>query len=498
MRAIMLMYDTLRWDMLPSSGGTLANLPNFKRLAERSVIFDCSYAGSLPCMPARRELQTGRLNFLHRSWGPMEPFDVSMPELLKQNGVYSYLATDHYHYLEDGGATYHHRFSAWECMRGQECDRWVGKIDRVTETTPHQMSVEKLPPALKKMRVAGGLQNDANRTRYTEEDQFPQTLTVDAGLNFVHENADQDNWFLQLELFDPHEPFTSPNSYLSRYFDPDHPFVPDWPPYAKVSETEDEVEQMRKKYLALLEYCDASLGRVLDTMDELDLWKDTMLIVNTDHGFMLGEHEWWGKNTCPDYQEVVHTPLFIYDPRCPEAVGQHRKALVQTIDLVPTLLNYFGVPVPAEVDGKDLGETIRSDAPVRQYGLFGYFGSAINITDGRYVLMQPVVHPEIAVNEYTLMPTHMNNRFQPEEFRDVSLAEPFPFTRNCKTLKIPTAVYNAEKISEPTLYDVIADPHEAHPIHDPELIRTLQAEMVRLLKENDAPEELYARMGLEG
>ena len=75
--------------------------PNFTRLAARAAQFDTCYAGSLPCMPARRELHTGRYNFLHRSWGPVEPFDDSMPEILKRNGVYTHLVSDHTHYWED-------------------------------------------------------------------------------------------------------------------------------------------------------------------------------------------------------------------------------------------------------------------------------------------------------------------------------------------------------------------------------------------------------------
>jgi arylsulfatase A-like enzyme len=68
-------------------------MPNFKRLGEKTAVFDNNYVGSLPCMPARRELHTGRLNFLHRDWTPLEPFDDSTPEILKQNGVYSHLVS---------------------------------------------------------------------------------------------------------------------------------------------------------------------------------------------------------------------------------------------------------------------------------------------------------------------------------------------------------------------------------------------------------------------
>ena len=114
MKAIMVMYDSLRRDLLESYGCDWTITPNFKRLAERSVQFENCYVGSMPCMPARRELQTGRLNFFHRSWGPMEPFDDSMPELLKKAGIYTHLISDHQHYWEDGSATYHNRYSSWK------------------------------------------------------------------------------------------------------------------------------------------------------------------------------------------------------------------------------------------------------------------------------------------------------------------------------------------------------------------------------------------------
>ena len=111
MKAIMVMYDSLNREMLESYGCNWTKTPNFKRLAEKCVQFEQCYVGSMPCMPARRELQTGRINFFHRSWGPMEPFDDSMPEILKKGGVYTHLVSDHQHYWEDGGATYHNRYS---------------------------------------------------------------------------------------------------------------------------------------------------------------------------------------------------------------------------------------------------------------------------------------------------------------------------------------------------------------------------------------------------
>lgn len=124
MKAIMVMFDSLNRHMLSSYGCDWTHTPNFKRLAQRCVTFDQSYVCSMPCMPARRELHTGRSNFLHRSWGPLDPYDDSMPELLKENGFYTHLVSDHWHYWEAGGANYHTKYNSFEWARGQEGDGW--------------------------------------------------------------------------------------------------------------------------------------------------------------------------------------------------------------------------------------------------------------------------------------------------------------------------------------------------------------------------------------
>ena len=80
-------------------------------------------------MPARRDIMTGRLNFLEREWGGLEPFDIPFPRLIRQRGIYSRLETDHYHYVHVGGENYHTPFSSWNLCRGQEFDAYGGKID---------------------------------------------------------------------------------------------------------------------------------------------------------------------------------------------------------------------------------------------------------------------------------------------------------------------------------------------------------------------------------
>ena len=495
MNAIMVMYDSLRRDLMSVYGGPVPT-PNFERLAAHSVQFDTCYVGSLPCMPARRELQTGRYNFLHRSWGPMEPFDDSMPEILKKNGIHSRLATDHYHYVEDGGCTYHSRYSAWDCYRGQESDTWVSDLSpKTAEFSPNQIAAEFSTGTLREMRKRGGWQNMANRERLHTEADFPMSMTFSDGIGFLQRNGRYDNWFLQIETFDPHEPFTSPAS----HFDPDTASEADWPPYDVVRESEEEIADMNEKYNASLRFCDRMLGRVLDQMDEQELWKDTMLIVNTDHGFFLSEHGYWGKGCCPNYEELVHTPLFIWDPRSGRT-GVRCPELVQTIDIAPTILDYFGLPIPKDMLGKPLKETLANDTKVRDFGIFGYHGMPIGITDGRYTLLHNVKDFDETVYEYTLMPTHMRSMFSAEELKTATLAKPFLFTKGDPVLKVK-AVLNQRFLhtlsQDDMLYDIANDPHQQDPIDDKERVSLMLDAMAHIFAENDAPEELYRRYGLK-
>src|ERR1035437_5388203 len=193
MKCIMVMFDSLNRRMLPPYGCDWTHAPNFSRLAERTVRFDNAYICSMPCMPARREMHTGRPNFLHRSWGPLEPFDDSMPEMLKRAGVYTHLATDHYHYFEDGGATYHNRFSTWEFFRGQEGDLWRGQVKRPA-----------IPDVVRGRTGFGAEQDWINRSFTKSEADFPQAKTFGAGLEFIRRNHTEGKGDLQIETVDPH------------------------------------------------------------------------------------------------------------------------------------------------------------------------------------------------------------------------------------------------------------------------------------------------------
>ena len=491
MKAVMLMFDSLSKAFLPcyeAMHDTIA--PNFDRLASHTTIFDNCYIGSMPCMPARRELHTGRYNFMHRIWGALEPFDDSMPELLKKHGIYTHIVTDHFHYFEDGGECYVNSYNSWEFIRGQEGDPWKGEVADPT-----------IPYSLRDRNGAKLWRQDFINRKYMEtEDKHPLVQTINAGIDFLRKNKDEDNWFLQIENFSPHEPFYCPDEYLAPYGDFSARPRFNWPPYATVQEAKEDIQHLQAQYMGLISMCDHYLGKVLDFFDANDMWKDTMLIVNVDHGLLLGEHGRYGKRTCSNYNEIANIPFFIWDPRS-RAIG-HRKSLVQTIDIAPTLLSFFNIEKTPDMLGHDLKETIENDVKVRDYALFGLFGHEINITDGNYVYMKAPIYPypEKLFN-YTLSPTYMGSRMTADDLKDFTLSRTFTFSKGLRLLRIKPRQLLKKSFLEyeemrDRLYDIKSDPSETNECNDATVIKRMEENMIRIMRENDAPEELYQRLGL--
>ena len=254
-------------------------------------------------------------------------------------------------------------------------------------------------------------------------------------------------------------------------------------------------------YAALLTMCDTYLGKFLDFMDKNDMWKDTMVLVNTDHGFLLGEHDLWAKSVHPWYNETVHIPMFLWDPRH-RIRGERRKSLVQNIDVPETVLGLFGIEPTADMQGHDLEQVVVSDQPVREYALFGMHGAQVNITDGHYVYMRDPLPGNGPLFNYTQMPTHMRSMFSIDEMRTAVLMDGFSFTKGTPVMKISAMEDESGDTSMKyrlgtRLYDLKTDPGQISPIEDSEIEQRLIRNMVRIMKENDAPEEQFERLGLE-
>lgn len=505
MRAIFCLFDSLNKSAISAYGIGAVKTPNFDRFARRSIQFDNHYVGSLPCMPARRDIHTGRMNFMHRSWGPLEPFDNSFPELMRKNGIYSHLVTDHLHYFEDGGATYHGRFSSYDFIRGQEYDPWKAMVEPPMERFREKYSGKHYKFADGEAptgRAAVRIQHAINNEFIIDERDYPGPRCFASAFEFLDANRSCDNWFMMVECFDPHEPFRAPDRFKEAYRTGWNGGVLDWPLYAKLDESPEEIAEIRANYAALVAMCDEYFGRLLDYMDGHDMWKDTALILSTDHGFLLSEHDWWGKNLQPYYQELANIPLMVHDPRDMRRTGSRCSRLTQTHDLMPTLLDLFSIEIPKEVRGS----SVLREENAHEVAIYGMFGGPVGVNDGRYAYY---IYPEDlyapGLYEYTLMPTHIRESFSAEEMQTAELRPAFGFTKSMPVMRID-ALMNAARIPihdgevfqdiGTRLYDLSTDPEQAAPFRDATIEARLRDALCRVLREHECPQEIYSRYGL--
>jgi arylsulfatase A-like enzyme len=515
MNVLFVILDTLRRDFLEPYGTDWVRTPNIARLAARSVVCDNHWVGSLPCMPARREFMTGRHNFLERGWGPLEPFDDVLPHLLRRtapNPVFSHLITDHYHYFYLGGEGHNSSFNTWQFERGQESDLWISRVD-----------LPALPETLN--RPTARRQHDLNRLAQREEADFSGPRCVEHAIRWLDDNRDSDNWLLQLELFDPHEPFYVVKEYLDLYGDDwDGPLY-DWPDYGVCADDPKAIEHIRKCYAALITMTDRWLGKLWDQLDALDRWRDTVVILTTDHGTMLGEHEYWMKNAMPVYNEIARIPLIVHLPGSARA-GTRVSALTQSTDLMPTILDWCGAPPAPHAHGTSLRPALEADQPVHDSLIFGYFGMALNATDGRHVYFRNPAILDATLYAYTAMPTGFHDFLPREQLAQAELGRFLGHTYNIPVYKIPqpgklplglhgptdrrareqgypltSLSATAPPADEPytprhELFDLAADPAQHHPLADP----AREARFLALLRDHlarvHAPAEHYPRLGL--
>ena len=123
--------------------------------------------------------------------GPVGAFDDSMPAILDKNGVHSHKVTDHHHYWEDGGATYHQRYTTFDLVRGQEGDKWIGDVEKLRDPA---YGSERWP---EHQRLPFQKQDNINREHMGRTELQPQYKTFSLGLDFIERNRDADRWYLK-------------------------------------------------------------------------------------------------------------------------------------------------------------------------------------------------------------------------------------------------------------------------------------------------------------
>jgi arylsulfatase A-like enzyme len=344
---LLFMVDQLRWDAVFDDCNP-CRMPNVLRLAERGVQFDRAYSICPLCSPARGALFTGLLP--HQN-GLMDNTGTRVcPERT--------LHPEHKTYLERLQANgYNVSYSGkWHCGNGSLVSRGVADVrcsdgGSTHEAEPHRPQKLKLTGEWFKpyyMAYSEGRNQDWARVQAGKEQvregmaRFRETGTPFCsvvsvtGPHFAHCIPQK-----YAEMYELPEDFV-PDNFCEPFAEPMKPHVlgrPHWPSQDTTALTRDDWRKTAQHYWGYCSYIDDLFSEVLQLLDEVDLWADTVVAFTPDHGEMLGAHGRFDKG--PDfYEETVHIPLVIWDPAGREP--RSRDSFVNLVDLFPTLLSLAG------------------------------------------------------------------------------------------------------------------------------------------------------------
>ena len=357
MNFIIIISDTFRRDHLGCYGNEAIKTPHLDRFASQSILFERAYAASFPTVPNRHDVLTGRYTFTYSQWAPLPRDETVLAEELGKAGYTSMMILDTPHITENG-YFFDRGFTGWEWIRGQESDRW--HTAPADPEMPCHKSLLRSPD-----RTVRNHRRNTHWRRY-EEDTFVARTMTEASLWLQRNYQQHEGFFLYVDTFDPHEPWDAPEWYLRMYDDPayDGPNVsyPLYGPSNYLSPA--ELRHCQALYSAEVTLVDRWVGRLLEQIEVLGLLDDTMVIFTTDHGFYHGDHGMIGKMhispqesyNVPLYEQVAHIPLMIHFPG---AAPRRENAIVQPVDLMPTLLDLAGADIPGGVQGKSLAPLLR-------------------------------------------------------------------------------------------------------------------------------------------
>ncbi len=360
-------------DLRPSLGcyGTsVVHSPNLDRLAASGTVFTRAYCQQAVCSPSRTSLMTGcrpdttKVYDLHTHFRQTIPDVVALPEQFKAHGYHTQGLSKVYH----GGL---------DDAQSWSVPHWRPKRPGYAS----QAGRDLIKRLYKEAREAGkDLKNWRNRPRGmpweapdVADNELADGATADQAIADLNKIKDRP-FFLAVGFLKPHLPFVAPKKYWDLY-DPDkieladNPFAPqDAPHYAlsnwgelrqyygmpkKGPVTDEQARKLIHGYYACTSYTDAQIGRLLDELERLGLRDNTIVIVWGDHGWQLGDHGMWCKHT--NYETSVWSPLIISVPGQKPAKCD---ALVEFVDIYPSLCELCGVPLPETLEGTSFAPLI--------------------------------------------------------------------------------------------------------------------------------------------
>lgn len=350
MNIIFLISDTFRYDNLFDRAKMPVDTPCLDAFARRAISVERMYTGSFPTIPHRTDLISGRIGWPWYGWQDLcASTPNNIPNLLRKHDYVSQLLCDCPHLFN---SSFQQKFDGALAIRGQEGDTPFLRMNHPIK--------ESMPP--EKTRTGSHFRGHnlpdlhcwENRNWQLEEDRFPPR-TARKTVEWLEQNYKCESFFLWADFFDPHEPWDPPE-YMVRKYDPDYDGIPMiHPNYGQASDlTDDELHNLRAHYCAEAELVDRWVGRVLQKIDDLQLWDNSIVVFTSDHGISLGEHNRTGKSNInewddrswPLYPELAHVPCMIAAPGLEG--GKSLDILAQPHDILPTVAEIAGVELNPE------------------------------------------------------------------------------------------------------------------------------------------------------
>lgn len=376
---VVVVLDSLRRDHVGAYGNDWIHTPHIDALAKESIRFSNALPEALATIPARRAIHTGCRVFPfhnHQSrkgdsvrgqgWAPIPESQVTFAEIMAKVGYRTGLIIDTYHQFKPS-MNFHRGFHQFIWVRGQEYDAYRAEAN-IDPAIVDRHSHPSFDGTNQKEKLTRYLSNIADR-RY-EEDYFAPKVFREA-MKFVEDNR-EDEFFLVVDSFDPHEPWDPPQWYVDLYNPGYGKRDLIWPVYGDTQGlSEDDIQGIRALYAGEVTMTDRWLGKFLDHMDQLDLLDNTLLVVLSDHGHTLGERGVIGKLRTHPYPDLLDIILTIRLPNACHS-GEVINSFAYDHDVMQTVLTALEIDVGIKNDGQDLLAELYGDVAGRSWATTAY------------------------------------------------------------------------------------------------------------------------------